>query len=152
LLDERRVYEEQRDERMKLLALAPWQITRLVKESDRAAKGLFASLLPDVVKLRQAQARLEQRVALLRHVEALRMYAAGHEGKLPADLADCSMPLPDDPFTGKPFRCEMEGKIAHLRGGAAVDRAKNPGGEVHYEVKVERNSFRSSARRRPGTE
>ncbi len=137
LLDEKRAYEEQRDERLKLLALAPWQIARLSgKETNHGGSGFFTDLLPDVVKIRKAQARLEQRVALLRHVEALRIYAAAHDGKLPATLADCAVPLPDDPFTGKPFRYEVGGKVVHLRGGPAGDRAKNATGEVHYEVTI----------------
>jgi hypothetical protein len=125
LLDEKRDFEERRDERMKLLALAPWQITRIAgKESDC---GLFADLLPDVVAARRVQGRLEQRVALLRHVEALRMYAAAHDGKLPATLADCPVPLSVDGFTGKEFRYQVDGSTAHLRGGSSPD-------EVHYRI------------------
>ena len=66
--------------------------------------------------VRRAQARLDQRIALLRHVEALRLYAAEHDGALPANLSEISVPLPDDPFTGKPFRYEVTGDTAHLRG------------------------------------
>ncbi len=124
LLDEKRAYEEQRDERLKLLALTPGQIDRLGgKES--AAGGLFADLLPDVARVRRTQARVEQRVALLRHVEALRLYAAAHDGRPPAQLSDCAVPLPADPFTGQPFRYETNGATAHLRGGG-----------VHYEVTI----------------
>ena len=36
--------------------------------------------------MRRAAARLDQRLALLRCVEALRMYAAENDGKLPAKL------------------------------------------------------------------
>jgi hypothetical protein len=136
LLDEKLSFEEQRDERMKLLALAPWQLAGLARNSDYAAKGFLADLLPDVVKIRQSQARLEQRIALLRHIEAVRLCAAAHDGKLPSRLSDCSVPLPDDPFTGKPFRYDVDDKIAHLRGGSSGDKAKGPAGEVHYEVTV----------------
>ena len=38
--------------------------------------------------VRRAQGRLDQRIALLRHVEALRLYAAEHDGTLPAKLSD----------------------------------------------------------------
>jgi hypothetical protein len=117
LLDEKRDYEVRRDERLKLLPLAPWQIGALAggEEPDSGGDGLFADLMPDVIKVRQAQGRLEQRIALLRHVEALRLYAAAHDGKLPEKLADFPVPLPDDPFTGKPFRYEAEGATAHLQ-------------------------------------
>jgi hypothetical protein len=119
LLDEKLAYEVRRDERLKLLALAPWQIDALVRGEGggRDGDGLFADLLlPDVVTMRRAQGRLEQRVALLRHVEALRLYAAAHGGALPRRLADVAVPLPDDPFTGRPFRYELDGATAHLRG------------------------------------
>jgi hypothetical protein len=128
LLDQKREYEVQRDERVKLLGLAPWQITPAAgKES---ARGLLADLLPDVLTARLAQARLEQRIALLRHVEALRLYAAAHQGKLPARLADCPVPLPRDPFTGKPFRYEAKGDTAQLGSGPASRR--------HYQVTIQK--------------
>jgi hypothetical protein len=127
LLDEKRAFEVRRDERMKLLALAPWQID-LVGAGDEAGGGPFDALLPDVVKVRRMQARLEQRIALLRHVEALRLYAAAHAGKLPAQLSDCGVPLPADPFTGKPFRYQVDGATAHLRG--------SPAHRAHYQVTI----------------
>ena len=67
LLDEKRDYEVERDERMKLLALPLWQIDALVggKERARDGDGLFADLLPHIIKLRRAQGRLEQQIALL---------------------------------------------------------------------------------------
>jgi hypothetical protein len=130
LLDEKREYELRRDEAMKLLALAPWQIDALPPGPDAGrGDGLFADLLPNVAELRQAQGRLEQRVALLRHVEALRMYAADHDGRLPATLADAGVPLPPDPFTGKPFAYEVAGTTARLRG-------EGPASPVRYEVTV----------------
>src|SRR5262249_21169732 len=50
LLDEKRDYEVRRDERLKLLALAPWQIDALgaVEELTSGGDGLFANLLPDI--------------------------------------------------------------------------------------------------------
>jgi hypothetical protein len=128
LLDAKRDYEVRRDERLKLLPLAPWQIDLAgSKEPERNGDGLFADLLPRVLKARRAQGRLEQRIALLRHVEALRLFAADHGGRLPEALADCAVPLPDDPFTGKPFAYKGEGATAHLRGG-----------DVHYEVTIQK--------------
>ena len=79
---------------------------------------LFALLVPGVFKVQEAKARVERRLGLLRHVEALRLYAAEHDGKLPARLADIKVPLPVDPFTGKAF---LYGLAA--RGGAGVTLA-----------------------------
>jgi hypothetical protein len=150
LLDEKRAYDVRRDEDMKLLALAPWQIEALpASGSEPAGPGgeergqgedpLFADLLPHVVKVRRWQGRLEQRIALLRHVEALRLYAAEHDGKLAPKLSDIPVPLPADPFTGKPFAYEVEAATAHLRGRAPRGEEKTPRAlahSVHYEVTI----------------
>jgi hypothetical protein len=140
LLDEKRDYEIRRDERNKLLALPVWEIDSLPGGEDPAADedGLFGDLLPTIVKLRRTQARLDQQVAVLRHVEALRLYAAADNGKLPARLTDIPVPLPVDPFTGKPFGYELDGTTAHLRGGSLRGQEREPGGSVHYEVTLQK--------------
>jgi hypothetical protein len=126
LLDEKRAYEIQRDERMKLLGLAPWQIDLQIAGMNPKCDSdcLFAEFLPPVIESRWAQGQLEQRIALLRYVEALRMFAAEHGGKLPLKLSDVSLPLPADPFTGKAFQYSVVGTTAHLRGRPARDDDK----------------------------
>jgi hypothetical protein len=138
LLDEKLKYEILRDEEMKLMALRTWEveahafkITSSVKE-----ESLFWFFLPSLQRVRRAQGRLEQRIALLRHVEALRMYAADHAGELPEKLADVKVPLPVDPFTGKPFRYTREGSKAHLRGSPPRGEDKNPTFNLHYEITI----------------
>jgi hypothetical protein len=142
LLDEKREYEVLRDDIMKIMTLPVWQAQKLgiwdkpIPRAMEPNKPLFAFVLPAVHKVRFAQARLEQRVALLRHVEALRMYAAEHDGKLPAKLSDLPVPVPDDPFTGKPFRYEVDGATAHLRGSPPRGQEKVPAANVHYEITI----------------
>jgi len=140
LVDEKRDYEIQRDERTKLLAIPLWQIYSSVSGNDRASDtgGLFADLLPQIIKLRRAQARLEQHIAILRHVEALRLYAAVHDGKLPAKPSDVSTPLPSDPATGQPFDYCADGATAHIRGSSLPGDETDPGRNVHYEVTIQR--------------
>lgn len=137
LLDERWRYEIRRDEELKLLALAPWQIDTVRPERPQA--GLFDDLLPKVVELRCEQARLEQRIALLRHVEALRLYAAAHEGRLPSRLEDVRVPLPADPFTGRPFAYAAEGPVARVRGAGATAAEMPAALKTQYEVTVRRD-------------
>jgi hypothetical protein len=135
LLDEKREYEARFDARAKLLALGPWQIDALPgEELGCGGDGLFADLLPDILELRRMQARLEQRVALLRHVEALRMHATAHEGKLPQKLDEVAVPLPVDPFTGKPFVYKVEAATAHLHGSPPRGEEKNADYNIHYEI------------------
>jgi hypothetical protein len=138
LMDEKRDYEIERDDRMKLLAVPLWQTDTSAGGEERPSDtgGLFADLLPRIVKLRRTQARLEQQIAILRHVEALRLYAAVRDGKLPAKLANIAVPLPIDPVTGQPFVYYVEGATAHIRGGSLQGDMDSPGYNVHYEVTV----------------
>jgi hypothetical protein len=60
-------------------------------------------------------ARLDRRVAALRCVEAIRLYAAAHGGRLPPTLAAVKeVPVPEDPLTGKPFAYRLENDTATL--------------------------------------
>jgi hypothetical protein len=137
LLDERLTYEVSRDEVMKLMKLPAHQVEeRFSRMKKPEGQTLFSFLIPAVIKVRRAQSRLDQRIALLRHVEALRLYAAEHDGKLPAKLSDFSVPLPNDPFSGKPFRYEVEGNTAHFRGSPPLGEPKKPYYNVHYQITV----------------
>ncbi len=123
---------------IKIINLPAWQADALAAQIKLArSPALFADvLIPGVYEVRPAQARLDQRIALLRHVEALRLYAAEHNGSLPAKLSDFPVPLPDDPFTGKPFRYECDGTTAHLRGSPPTAEQKTPEFNLHYEVTI----------------
>jgi hypothetical protein len=138
LLDEYLAYEVLRDEGMKVMNLPAWQAEKVWAGRPEFTRnmGLFGFLVPAVEKVHRAQARLEQRVALLRHVEALRLYAAAHGGRLPAKLADVAVPLPDDPFTGKPFRYRLDGTTAHLRGTPPKAEKDNAAYNIHYEIAI----------------
>jgi len=107
-------------------------------EGERSGNGLFADFLPHIIKLCRARGQLERRIALLRHVEALRLYAAEHDGKLPARLSDIPVPLPVDPFSGKPFDYTVEGTTAHLRGESPSGEGSKARGAIHYEVMIPR--------------
>jgi hypothetical protein len=140
LLDEKREYEVRRDDVMKLMNLPAWQAEALAARYKlNKEPTLFAeALVGGTYNVRRAQARLDQRIALLRHVEALRLYAAENDGILPVKLSDVPVPLPDDPFTGKPFRYEVDGKTAHLRGSPPKGEEKEAVFNVHYEVTIQR--------------
>lgn len=138
LLDDKRAYEESRDDAMKNMSLPTWQVEELARHiKPPQEENLFGILLPALMKVRRAQGRLEQRIALLRHVEALRQYAAEHQGKLPEKLSDCTVPLPADPFTGKAFRFQKDGASAHLFGTPPKGEEKNAAYNLHYEVTIQ---------------
>ena len=137
LLDEKREYDARFDDIMKTLNLPAWQAAALAGRTRRDREpSLFAeTLVSGVFGVRLKQAKLDQRIALLRHVEALRIYAAQHDGSWPAKLADVPLPLPVDPFTGQPFHYEVAGDTAHLRGSLPPGDEKSPEfSVVHYEL------------------
>jgi hypothetical protein len=137
LLDEAREGLARFDELAKATVFSAWQFEAFLEESNVLNKEIapFASaLIPAIPAARQLQGRLKQRIDLLRHIEALRMYAADHGGKFPAKLAEISVPLPDDPFTGKPFRYESSGKTAHLHGTPPATAKEVREYRLHYEI------------------
>jgi hypothetical protein len=140
LLDDKFAYEVRRDDALKTLALPYWQAEPLLdlRPDLETDKSLFMGLISNFKKVRQAQARMEQRLALLCCVEALRTYAAEHDGKLPARLADIKLPLPDDPVTGKPFAYKLDGGAAILRGTPPKGQEKVAVYNVRYEVTIKK--------------
>lgn len=134
LLDEKLTFEVRRDELTKALALPYWQ-ARTVFEFEsipplpKDKETPLTLMIAQYTKVKGAQARVDQRIGLMRCVEALRIYAAEHDGKLPAKLEDIRLPLPVDPATGKPFSYKVDGKTAYLHGEPLSIR-------VRYEVTI----------------
>jgi len=82
---------------------------------DREIVPIASVLLPALSKVRTASVRSERRIDLLRVIEALRLYAAEHNGKLPAALDDVKeVPIPLDPVSGQPFGYKLSGATATL--------------------------------------
>ncbi|HEY7310727.1 MAG TPA: hypothetical protein VH643_15295 [Gemmataceae bacterium] len=101
-------YDRVRDDVFKALALPPWQGSPLMdeatKELSAAGNPVISLLMPAAAKVYKAHLRSERELAGLRCVEALRLYAAAHEGKPPAKWSDITaVPLPINPVTGKGF-------------------------------------------------
>jgi hypothetical protein len=106
-------YDRVRDEAEKLMALPHWQareglnrLDKQIQDAVRANDGnvLITLLFPVVLRVYEAQARMDRQLASLRCVEALRLHADAQGGKLPATLAEVrAVPLPTDPLTGKGF-------------------------------------------------
>ena len=87
-------------------------------------RALPRLLLPAESRVCFAQAKSQRQLAALRCVEAIRMHAAAHEGKLPRSLSEVAeAPLPVNPVTGKAFPYRVEGDVAVLV-------ADNPGDPI----------------------
>jgi hypothetical protein len=79
--------------------------------------------------------RLERDIAMLRCVEAIRMYAAGHEGRLPQALSDITeAPVPLDPVYGRTFSYQVAGGKAVLESPAPPDTSEKDG--LRYEIAI----------------
>ncbi len=74
----------------------------------------FASiLLPASAAAKEAETRCQWHIAMLRVCEAMRLYAADHEGRWPEHLTDITeVPVPVNPYDGKPFSYRREGDKA----------------------------------------
>ena len=105
------------------------------------AKGikvnLFTTLLPALSRISFLQARLDRHIAMLRTIEAIRMFAADHSGQLPGSLADMTfVPIPADPVTGEDFLYRrIDARNARLE--APVSPAESKRRPV-YELTVKR--------------
>jgi len=131
LLYTMRTYEELRDDIFKWFAVPyPQALAGMEKAQAGLKDGLrrevipFASiLLPALQAAHRADARGRRTIAVLRVVEAVRLYGAAHEGNLPEKLSDITeVPVPNDPTTGNPFIYGRTGTTAIL---------ESPGGEQH---------------------
>jgi hypothetical protein len=119
-----RVYDEIRDDVLKW-AFLPYveqgagreaAIDHLMKNApSREFLPIATQLLPALQAAKTAETRIQWKLALLRIFEALRMYAANHDGRWPDRLDDIKeVPIPNNPFDGKPFLYRRDGDKAVL--------------------------------------
>jgi len=115
------------DEILTLQQLPPWEalpklrmwdrkkLEALDREGDAPAVPLVAKALPVSDKVYRAHLRFDRRLAALRCVEALRLYAAGHDGQFPGSLKEIKdVAIAIDPGTGKDFDYKIKDKKATL--------------------------------------
>ena len=141
-------YQQLQDDYDKWMALPYWQARAGLQkayEDTRAAMGRFErfpflDLLPAIEKIYEARARLDRHLAALRCIEAVRFYAATHDGKPPSSLSDITeVPVPIDPTTGQRFDYSAQGNVVTLReAGLAAGRPLFAGSPLHYEVTINR--------------
>ncbi len=146
-------YDRHYDDIAKYASLPHWEAYPWFQEADKKLRDSRADadrrrdapllpiaqlLLPATQKVLIARVRLDRRIAVLRCVEAVRLYAAAHGGKLPASLADVKeVPVPVDPVTGKPFGYKL------ADGKATLTSPPIPGTGDHrtalaYELELKR--------------
>jgi len=139
LIYQKQEYLEMLDNFFKWFELPYYQAQPHLKQAEKRldnhshTKGikvnLFTTLLPALSRIAFLQARLDRNIALLRTIEAIRMFAAEHSGQLPGSLAEInSVPIPSDPVTGKDFIYRrIDERTARLEAPVApAERKKRP--------------------------
>lgn len=140
-------YDRLFDEMLKWQGVPYWQARAGLDKAERAMKeervkeGQLESLplaglfLPAVHKVFFATTRIDRRIAALRTIEAIRLYAASHEGKLPAALSEITeAPIPIDPVTGKDFDYKLEEGKAVLAAPPPPGQKPISGNYFKYEL------------------
>ena len=90
---------------------------------------------PSPTKYFAAQVRIDRRIAALRCVEAVRLYAADHGSKLPSKLEEIKdTPVPLDPVTGKPFDYRIAGERAFLTCAPFPDQPADNANTPSFEL------------------
>jgi hypothetical protein len=124
------------DEMLKWVPVPYWQAATGFAEIERVPadidQRLARRLMASIPKVKAAHARLEQRLAMLRIAEAVRLEAAKNGGKLPASLNELSLPVPIDPVSGKAFEYQVDGMTAMLSGKEVVTGAAR----THYRYEI----------------
>jgi hypothetical protein len=143
-------YLQLRDDLFKWAELPRWQAWRGLEaaqaEVERAkSRGEGAALLemmPDIAELTRSAAAVERRFAMLRTIEAIRLWMGENPGMAVTSLATISgTPLPIDPVTGGEFAYSMDSATGVLRGPAPGGSAAMRSEEMEYRV-----GFKAAAR------
>jgi hypothetical protein len=114
---------------------------RLKSAPDTEATRIPRYLLPAIARVVISSNRLERRIATMRTIEAIRLYAASHDGRLPDKLADVSeVPVPKDPWTEQSFEYRREKETATLIGPPLnvpiSDKASVPETGLRYRLTI----------------
>ncbi len=139
-----RQYNQARDDLYKWMNLPFWQsVDGLAKAETLGVNSagdqysnplltLFRMLTPALNAARWAGVRHERGLDALQTIEAIRMYAAEHDGSLPTSLDALDVPAPRDPATGQPFEYRDTGdNTATLKGPIP------PGAPAHHTSAID---------------
>ncbi len=134
-----------RDQHFKWYYVPYWQAQKGFDEAEsllqegRKTKDAFlaALLLPALRRAGFQGVKIDRRVAALRCVEAVRLYAASHDDELPRSLDDVTqVPIPLNPVTGEPFNYQVFADKAVL--WAPVDPQEKVERALRYELSIAR--------------
>ena len=107
-----------------------------LKDYNVLVRGqLEKQLDPAHERTRLTSKRLANNLNGLQCVEAIRHYAAMHEGQLPEKLSDITdVEVPNDLMSGKPFQYRRTAEGVELQ--SAVSEGGDPGDLIHYAIVI----------------
>jgi hypothetical protein len=89
--------------------------TKNLHAGDQSSSNVLLMTVPAVYSARVSVSRLDRHIGELRSLEAIRGYAAIHNGELPRNLAEIpGIPTPIDPATGLAYSYRVENNQATL--------------------------------------
>lgn len=134
LIDEVNRFEASRDDVVKWLTVPAWQHPAGLEKAEPT--GVFGPLAPAITKVSIARTRVQQQIAMLQAIEAVRAFAAANGGRAPGSLDEVRMPVPHDPFTNRPLRYEVTDGVAVIRGTPPPGRETDATLNRVYEVQL----------------
>jgi hypothetical protein len=97
----------------------------------------FVAVLPAIRAVFIVPARIDRRLDAIQCIEAIRLYAAAHDGTLPPSLEAISeAPAPLDPATGMPFEYKVGDHSATLTAPNIPGASIHPFYQIRYELKL----------------
>jgi len=134
-----RLYEIDLDNFLRTFQLPYRDAQKLNAELEAMLKAnkdrvIAKAALPSLGNILSAQVRLQQRISVLRVIEAIRLHAFENGGKLPAKLSDIKLPLPLDPVSGEAFKYTLKEGVATLTGGNSTP--ERPDTNRVYELRI----------------
>jgi hypothetical protein len=111
-------------------------LRREIVSSGSPSFSLAGLLIPATIKVMETSNRLDRRIAALRAVEAIRIFAAIH-GRLPTSLSEITeVPVPVNPATGAAFAYVSDGATATLSVAAESTRPQAAWNSFQYEITI----------------
>ncbi len=131
-------------DKLKWTALPYWQCNlpeTLSKEKPKKEIRFYIfddGLIHEDYYIKKIQTLLEQRILLLRCIEALRLYASKHNGNLPSKLGDLPAELGRfiDPVTGKDISYSVKNGVAILENTPVFGLKDDPKYHLEYRITI----------------